>query len=323
MKAIIVENAGPPDVLQIKEVPRPIPKPGWILIKIHAFGLNRSELFTRQGHSPSVKFPRILGIECVGEVEEDPEQVLQKGQKVAAIMGGMGRDFDGSYAEYTCIPRKNVIPFESTLDWCILGAIPETFLTAYWTLMDGLEVKKDQTILIRGGTSSVGMAAISLAKNMGLKVYATTRNSEKESILTKNGANKVIIDDGAIAKTVKLLNPNGVDRVLELVGTTTLLDSLQCTAPKGIVCNTGILGNWKMDEFEPLTAIPSTVRLTTYTSENITTSNSGKILQKIIEDIQNDRYNANLDKEFDFDEIVKAHQYMENNLAKGKLVVRV
>jgi len=78
-----------------------------------------------------------------------------------------------------------------------------------------------------------------------------------------------------------------------------------------------------MDEFEPLTAIPSTVKLTTYTSDNITTSNSGKILQKIIEDIQNDRYNANLDKEFDFDEIVKAHQYMENNLAKGKLVVRV
>ena len=167
------------------------------------------------------------------------------------------------------------------------------------------------------------MAAISLAKNMGLKVFATTRNSEKESILTKNGANKVIIDGGTIAKTVKLLNPNGVDRVFELVGTQTLLDSLQCTAPKGIVCNTGILGNWKMDEFEPLTAIPSTVRLTTYTSENITTSNSVKILQKIIENIQNDRYNANLDKEFDFDEIVKAHQYMENNLAKGKLVVRV
>ena len=95
MKAAVTLQSGAPQVIEIQERSIPEIKEGWVLIKIKAFGLNRSELFTRQGHSPDVVFPRIQGIECVGTVEEEPSGTYQEGQKVAAIMGGMGRDFDG------------------------------------------------------------------------------------------------------------------------------------------------------------------------------------------------------------------------------------
>ncbi len=108
MRAAVIYEPGGPEALKLEERPVPTPQRGWVLIKIKAFGLNRSELFTRQGHSPNVKFPRILGIEAVGVVEEAPVGEFQPGQTVATAMGGMGRQFDGGYAEYTCVPAVQV-----------------------------------------------------------------------------------------------------------------------------------------------------------------------------------------------------------------------
>ena len=104
MKAAVIHEAGGPEVLKIESLPIPTPQSGEVLIRVKAFGLNRSELFTRQGHSPSVKFPRVLGIEAVGLVESAPGNEFRKGDIVATAMGGMGRQFDGGYAEYTCVP---------------------------------------------------------------------------------------------------------------------------------------------------------------------------------------------------------------------------
>jgi NADPH2:quinone reductase len=114
MKAAVIYEPGGPENFIIEERPVPEPQVGWVLIKVKAFGLNRSELMTRKGLSPNVEFPRVLGIECVGEVEHDPSGVLQRGQKVAAFMGEMGRQFDGSYAEYSVLPKSLLCPFEST-----------------------------------------------------------------------------------------------------------------------------------------------------------------------------------------------------------------
>src|SRR5271165_3514991 len=108
MKAAVIRRAGGPEVLKIESVPVPVPKPGEVLIRVKAFGLNRSELFTRQGHSPSVRFPRILGIEAVGVVEEAPSGEFDRGVVVATAMGGLGRLFDGGYAEFTCVPASQV-----------------------------------------------------------------------------------------------------------------------------------------------------------------------------------------------------------------------
>ena len=180
MKAAVTTTAGNPDVIEIREVAIPQVKAGWVLIRVKAFGLNRSELFTRRGDSPGVKFPRIQGIECVGIVEEDPSNTYEKGQQVAAIMGGMGRSFDGGYAEYTLAPLPIIFPFTSPLPWETLGAIPEMFQTVSGSLNQALEIQRGETLLIRGGTSSIGMLACQLAKSKGLTVISTTRNIEKK-----------------------------------------------------------------------------------------------------------------------------------------------
>ncbi|MDN3583612.1 zinc-binding alcohol dehydrogenase family protein [Mucilaginibacter flavus] len=320
MKAAVTTKAGEPGVIQIQDVPQPIVKNGWLLIRIKAFGLNRSEIFTRQGHSPGVTFPRIQGIECVGEVFDDPSGTYQPGQKVAAIMGGMGREFNGGYAEFTLVPLNIVFPFESHLPWEVLGAIPEMFQTVSGSLNEALEIKKGETLLIRGGTSSIGMLTCQMAKNMGLTVIATTRNAGKAEHLTANGADYVLVDDGNIAPELKTILPNGVDKALELIGIATLKDSLQCIRPKGTVCMTGILGgSWTMPEFTPMGDIPSLGRLTVYMggAENL----NKDLLQAFIDDVNKGVININIDRTFYLDEVVAAHTYMESNQSKGKIVV--
>ncbi|MDA0197121.1 MAG: zinc-binding alcohol dehydrogenase family protein [Bacteroidetes bacterium] len=322
MKAAVTTRAGEPSVIELQELPIPEVKPGWVLIKVRAFGLNRSELFTRQGDSPNVKFPRIQGIECVGLVEDDPSITFKKGQKVAAIMGGMGRFFNGGYAEYTLVPLEIVFPFQSNLPWSTLGSIPEMFQTVSGSLNQALELKTGELLLIRGGTSSIGMLACQLAKTMGVVVISTTRNSNKEKALKDNGADYVLIDDGSVVQQLRELIPQGVHKVLELIGTRTLKDSLKCIAQKGVVCMTGILGSeWTMKSFTPMGDIHSLGRLTVYMGE---AGNMNKnLLQDFIQAIEDGNIKLNIDKIFSLDQIVEAHQYMEGNHAKGKLVVEI
>lgn len=320
MKAAVTRYSGQPDVIQIQELSKPDPRPGWVLIQVKAFGLNRSEIFTRKGDSPNVVFPRVQGIECVGIVEEDPSGTYQRGQQVAAIMGGMGRNFDGSYAEYVLVPLNIIFSFTSNLPWHVLGAIPEMFQTVTGSLHLALEITEGEVLLIRGGTSSIGILACQLAKYNGLKVIATTRNGGKVDFLIRNGADHVVIDDGIIAEKVKAIYPQGVDKVLELIGTQSLKDSLKCIRTAGTVCMTGILGNeWTMDDFTPMGDIPSMGKLTVYMGEaaNLTSD----MLQEFIRAVESGAIQLNIDKQFQLDEIVAAHTYMESNQAKGKIVV--
>jgi len=322
MKAAVTLQSGAPQVIDIQERSIPEIKEGWVLIKIKAFGLNRSELFTRQGHSPDVVFPRIQGIECVGTVEEDPSGTYQEGQKVAAIMGGMGRDFDGGYAEYTLVPLQIVFPFESNLPWSTLGAIPEMFQTVSGSLTQALNVQKGETLLIRGGTSSIGMLSCQLAKHLGLTVISTTRNKARKEFLIANGADHVLIDNGSVSQDLKELFPEGVNKVLELIGIKTLKDSLKCIKRRGIVCMTGILGGeWTLKEFTPMGDIPSLGRLTVYMGDAANLKKD--LLQDFINAVTDGDITLNIDKVFRLDQIVEAHAYMESNSAKGKLVVEL
>jgi NADPH2:quinone reductase len=324
MKAIRVHRPGGPEVLEIEELPRPEPRAGWVRIRVRAFGLNRSEMYTRQGHSPSVQFPRVLGIECVGVVDDAGGTDLSIGQTVAALMGEMGRAYDGGYAEYTLVPRDRVLPLHTDLTWDVLAALPETYLTAWGSLVEAMHLEVGQTLLIRGATSSVGMAAVSLAKGMGMRVLATTRDPAKADALRQNGVDEVVIDTGRIAEDVKQRVPGGVDALLELIGPVTLLDSLRAVRRGGIVCHTGLLGNvWIMERFEPLEDIPSTVKLTTYGSSTTSAERSTAALQEIVDGVAAGRYRANIEKRFRFDEIVAAHRFMEANRGSGKLVVVV
>ena len=320
MKAAVLKEAGGPENLIIEERAIPTPSEGWVLIKVKAFGLNRSELMTRKGLSPGVKFPRVLGIECVGEVENDPSGYFKPGQKVAAFMGGMGRDFDGSYTEYATLPKSLLMPFKSNLPWQELGAMPEMFQTVYGSLSLALKMNAGETLLIRGGTSSIGLLAAQLAKNMGLTVIATTRNSDKADMLIKNGAHHVVIDNGDIQQKIKEIAPAGVDKVLELVGTSTLKDSLACITAGGTACMTGMLAEqWSVPEFAPMEFIPATVSLTVYDSGQIRVRD--KHFQAFINDVEGGAVKIKIGRVFSLSQIAEAHQLMDGNMAGGKIVV--
>lgn len=322
MRAVVVHEAGGPEALVIQDWPTPEPKDGEVRIRIKAFGLNRAELFTRQGDSGrAVIFPRIIGIECTGEVIDAPGTDLEPGQKVAAMMGGMGRSFDGSYAEVTRVPRQSVYRIKTELPWEVLGALPEMFQTSQGSLRTGLRVKAGESLFIRGGTSSIGLCVAALAKRQGIVVASSTRSERKAAALKAVGVDHVIIDNGDSMKPkVEAAFGHGADCVLELIGTKTLKDSLTCCRDGGRVCMTGMLGGeWIWDAFDPFVDLPNGVFLASYSggSEDVTEAE----LQAFVDDVEAGHVPVSRDRTFSLDEIVEAHRYMEANKARGKIVV--
>ena len=323
MRAAVCLRAGGPETLEIRELPVPAVRDGWSLVQVRGAGLNRSELRTRQGHSPSVTFPRVLGIECVGVVAASTDPLLPDGTAVAAVMGEMGRAFDGGYAEYALLPNALLIPVTTTLPWDVLAALPETYLTARGAL-DALGVGPGVRgrLLIRGGTSSVGMAAASIASGYGIETAATTRRPARTGGLTAAGADYAFVDDGgSLAASVRSVWPEGPDYVLDLVGTSTAVDSLRLVRRGGTVCVAGSLSGWVIPDFEPVAMIASGTKLTAFHSNDIRGGAGRAVLQEVIGEVEAGVYRPNVDRVFGLDDIVAAHRYMENNQATGKVVV--
>jgi NADPH:quinone reductase-like Zn-dependent oxidoreductase len=320
MRAAVLDAPGPPDALRVREIPVPTPRAGEVLIKVEAFGLNRSELHTRLGLAQGVTFPRVLGIEATGTVAACPGGEYTAGQQVAALMGGMGRTFDGGYAEYTCVPVHQVVPFTSGLDWATLGAVPEMLQTSHGSLTIGLDARPGQSILIRGGTSSIGMATAVLAKRLDMTVLSTTRNPDRAHALRHIGVDHVLVDDGNIADQARTIFPDGVDTALELVGTPTLPDTLRATRVHGVVCFTGMLSNqWTVRDFYPIEYLPRGVRLTAYGGD--ATDLPTHVLQNFLDAVATGDATVPIHRTYRLDEITTAHTDMEAGRATGKLVV--
>ena len=322
MRAVVLDRPGPVENLSIRDLPIPEPHAGWVRIKVMAFGLNRSELHSRLGLAVGVTFPRVLGIEAVGVVDAAPGSDLELGQQVATLMGGMGRTFDGGYAEYTVVPRGQVIRFSSDLPWHIIGALPETLQTAYGSLTTGLDLSAGQTLLVRGGTSSVGLAATTIANDAGATVIATTRQPGRVQALLEHGVEHAVVDDGHIAAKVRALVPGGVDAALELVGTPTLPDTLRATRVHGTVCFTGMVSNeWVVPQFYPIEYIPRGVRLTAYSGGSADLP--AEVLQRYLDRLAAGTATLGPIRIYQLDDIRDAHADLEHNRAFGKQVVLV
>lgn len=320
MRAVVIDAPGGPEVLRLRQLPVPVPAAGEVLIRVEAFGLNRSELHFRRGMGHFGSFPRVPGIEAVGTVEAAPGGEYAVGTQVAALMGGMGRDFDGGYAEYTLVPASNVVPFTSTLDWATIGAVPEMLQTAHGSLTVGVDARRGDTILIRGGTSSVGLACIVLAKQQGMTVIATSRNPDRAERLHAAGADHVVIDTGSIADAVRRIVPDGVNGAVELIGTDTLPDTLRATAVHGTVSFSGMLSDvWTIPDFYPMAVIPNGVRLTAYSGE--ASDLPASVLQAFLDAVAAGTVRVPIAKVYALEEIVQAHRDMEDGARSGKLVV--
>ena len=304
--------------MHVSEIPIPEVRSGWVLVKIHAAGLNHSEAMLRmfEIENDYIRKPIVPGIECVGEVVDPSDSGLAKGDKVIALMGGMGRSFNGSYAEYALLPATNVFKVKTDLDWVSLAAIPETYFTAYGSLTECLLLNENDTLLVRGATSTVGQAAIQLGKALGAKVIAACRKEKDFDRLKAIGADFCCIDDGCLAKS--LPNDMRPNKVLELVGPATLQDSLRCVTKPGYVCDTGILGNvFTVEHFDPIKYIPNGVFLTGFFS-NFPTQ---EIINSLFRLINEQRVKPLYAKMFRLDEIVEAHTLLEKGGAGGKIIL--
>jgi NADPH:quinone reductase-like Zn-dependent oxidoreductase len=320
MRAVVLDAPGPPEALQIRELSVPTPSPGRVLIRVTASGLNRSELHTRLGLAVGVTFPRVLGIEATGYVAACPGGEFTEGARVVAMMGGMGRQFDGGYAEYTSVPVSQVLEVHTDLDDAVLGAVPEMLQTAYGSLTVGLDAQPGETLLIRGGTSSIGLAVAVLAKQRGMTVLATTRDLTRSDLLTGVGVDHVVLDDGAVADRVRAIVPVGVDRALELVGTPTLPDTLAAVRVHGVTCVSGMLSNvWTVPDFSPIDYLPRGVRLSGYGGD--ASDLPASVLQRFLDDVAAGRATVPRGRTFRLEEIAEAHRLMADGHAGGKLVV--
>ncbi len=323
MRAIVIKQYGGPDVLSIEERPDPKPHSGQVLVEVKAFGVNHAETHMREGKWPEAT--EISGIECAGVVRADPDGRFAVGEKVVAFMGGMGRSINGSYAELTCVPATNVMPVRTDLSWELLAAIPESYATAWAALHGNLELKAGQTILIRGATSALGQAALNIAAHAGARVIASTRNPKRAGTLEALGAREVGMEAPDLSKPLRDRHPHGIDAVLELVGNSTVLDSLKTVRRHGRLCLAGFLGGLgPIQNFMPVAQLPSGVHFSFFGSFMLGSPafpTSEIPMQTIVERVEDGAYKAKPARVFRFEEIREAHRLMEAAAANGKIVV--
>jgi len=326
MKAYVIHHSGGPEVLQEEEIPDPIAQTGEVRIRVRAFGINRLEVDVRAGGYGPVTEPAVPGIEAVGEIIEDVLGRFTPGQRVATAMGGLGFERTGSYAEQVVAREENVIGLgdDNRLSWGELAALPEAFLTAWGALTPSLRLSAGQRLLICGASASVGQASIILAKQLGAQVIATTRREAQKERLLALGADAVLIDNGSIARDVRGIWPQGADAAIEVVGASTVRDTLCTVRPFGEVIAIGLLGGRVINQLDLLADLPDAIGLRFFSTLLLGTPAlplDDAPLAELVRLRSVDSIPSILAHTFDFSQVPQAHALMASNQARGKIVI--
>ena len=325
MKAIIAIEKGGPETLKFHEIDEPEPMEGEVKVKVRAFGLNKAEMYNLRGdHGPFTgKFA--LGIEAAGEVIHDPLGEFTQGQKIITAMGGMMFARHGSYAPITCVKQTNLQAIDSALNFEMLATLPQAYLTAWGAIDHALKVKAGETLLIRGATSSIGLASVVYAKLQGANVIATTRKEENRARLIEMGADLVVIDTGEIAQTINDSKFGSPDKAIELVGANTIKDTMASLRRWGEAVFVGFLGGTPIvEKFHFMNDLPNTIKLSFFGSGILGTDElalKNSPIPEIAMLLEQGKLPNIHSKTFSAQDIQLAHTLLADNRALGKIVV--
>lgn len=328
MRAHVITARGPVDNLVLQDVPTPTATIGKALIHIKSFGINHAEVYMRNGEWSDTD--PITGVECVGMIEDCPGGEFEKGTPVATMMGGLGRANPGTYAEYTVARISNIailgqpgIPLP--ISWEEAAALPISYGSAWTILFRNLDLKKGQKLLVRGGSSAFGKAAIDLALQAGAVITATTREASKFSALKQLGISNVVLEGAKLPERIE--NEEKFDCGLDLIGNTTFRETATLIRRGGRLCLAGFLGGQEpVTDFQPVFDIPTGVQFSIFASFAFGEPGfplSDIPFREMAQDIAAGKLNAKPVKILDFANVREAHRLIEANQANGKIVVTV
>jgi NADPH:quinone reductase len=328
MKAIVISKPGPPDVLQIREVPTPQPVADQVLVRIHAAGINRADLLQRAGHYPAPPGSPadIPGLEFAGEVAAvGPEvRLWREGQRVFGIAGG------GTYAEYLIAQERTLAEMPSNLSWTEAAAIPEAFMTAHDALWKQAALRPSETVLIHSVGSGVGLAAVQLVRAIGAVPYGTSRTADKLDRARQFG-----MEDGVqLGESLDALQPavdrwtakQGVNVIFDLVAGKYVPAGLRALALNGRMVIIAVPAGFRVEvDLRSVLSRRLTVRGSTLRArpleEKIQVTR--EFAQEVVPLIARGILRPTIDGEFSMDDVAAAHARLESNQTFGKLVLRI
>jgi NADPH2:quinone reductase len=323
MRAVLIQEFGPPDVLKLREVPRPQPGPGEALVRVAASGLNRADLLQRRGRYPVPPgYPEdIPGLELAGTVEEIGEGVtaVSVGDTAMGILGG------GGYAEYALSPAQTLVPVPAGMETVVAGAIPEVYMTAYDAafLQEGLT--EGETLLVHAVGSGVGTAALQLARRVGAAVIGTSRTPEKLERASELGLeHAVLADDTWPERVLEITEGRGVDVILDLVGGAYLQGNQRVVAVRGRHVVVGVPGGLEAElNLRVLMGRRASIRGTVLRArplpEKIELANA--FAAEVLPGFGTGELDPVIDRIFPAEEAADAHARMEANENFGKILL--
>ena len=323
MKAILHREFGGPEVLEVSNnVEMPKIDKDEVLIKVHAAGINRPDILQRSGgYPPPPGVSTILGLEVSGEIVDVGEDINKNllNTKVCALVPG------GGYAEFVKCHTSTILPIPKGISITDACTIPETFFTVWTNLFDQANLKRGETLLVHGGASGIGLTAISIAIAMQIKCIATVGSDEKYKYLQGLGLERVINYNIEDFEMIIKNEFKGVDVILDMVGGDYFQKNINILTRLGRLLNIAYLKGSKVEVnllpimLKRLTISGSTLRIRSNKEKKNIADNLKKHVWPLIE---SKNIKLHIDQRFDFSNVQKAHQYMENNKNIGKLLLK-